>query len=133
MRIHSVSLLFSAVLTACSSSTPTQSAMLPPSDEQLASSTSSTSWEARTFRHLPSMPQPDGYDLDAFVGDPRLFPHTSSYNPITSLRFGKVKTLLEAVLSASSASLADGTRGNWCAVQSKAAAAGYQVRRFYDT
>jgi hypothetical protein len=96
-------------------------------------STSSLTWEAGTFRQLGSMPQPDGYDLDKFVADPGAFPHVSSYSTINPIRFGKVKALLTAILSASRASLADPSSGDWCGVRSKAAAAGYQVRRFYDT
>jgi hypothetical protein len=99
----------------------------------LESTASSLTWEAGSFRQLGSMPRPDGYDLDRFVGDPGLFPHTDSYSPLDAPRFSKVKVLLNAVLSASSASLADPSSGDWCAVRSKAVAAGYQVRRFYDT
>jgi hypothetical protein len=98
-----------------------------PAERETASS---LTWEAGNFRQLGSMP---AYDLDQFVGDPTLFPHPDNYNPLGSTRFSRIKTLLSAILSASAASVANPSSGDWCAVRSKAGAAGYEVRRFYDT
>jgi hypothetical protein len=90
-------------------------------------------WASGNFRYLGSMPQPDGYDLDGFAGNRTLMPRPITFDTITPTRTTNVRALMKAVLDASAASVADPNTGAWCSVRSRARAAGYLVRRFYDT
>jgi 3D (Asp-Asp-Asp) domain-containing protein len=85
-------------------------------------------WHAGNFRYL-----------DALSGDLVTFiqgldhPDGGGYGKLSSTRKANFNAFLDAMFTAIDASLADGNTGDWCGVKSSAAAAGYAIRRFYDT
>lgn len=86
------------------------------------------SWEAGVFRYLPSMTG----DLVTFVsGLPH--PNSGGYLPLDATRTTNFNAFLSAMFTALSQTLADGATGDWCGVQTAAAAAGYALARYYDT
>ena len=106
-----------SMLTGCmGSSTPP----VPP----LASET----WHTGNFRFLESI----SADLVTFVQGLE-HPNNGKYGKLSSARKGDFNELLDTLFGAINASLIDGNTGDWCAVRSKASAAGYAIARFYDT
>jgi hypothetical protein len=87
-----------------------------------------TQWHAGNFRYLASM----SGDLESLV---MAFEHPNAggYEKLSSSRTAQFTTFVNALFRATDASLADGDTGDWCGVIIKADAAGYGVRRFYDT
>jgi hypothetical protein len=136
MRRHSV-IQFLAVglagLPACVDRPTGAADLAAPSAGAAIAALATGDWASGNVRYLGSMPQPDGYDLDAFAGNRTLMPRPSSYDTISAARATNVRALMTAVLDASSASVADPNTGAWCSVRTKARSAGYWVRRFYDT
>jgi len=122
-----------AALAACTDRPTASSELSAPPAATAVASLAAVDWASGNVRYLGSMPQPGGYDLDAFAGNRTLMPRPSSYDTISATRAASVRTLMTAVLDASSASLADPNTGAWCSVRTKARTAGYWVRRFYDT
>src|SRR4051812_20161241 len=85
-------------------------------------------WHAGNFRYLPSV----SGDLLTFVQG-LAHPNSGGYGKLSTTRKTNFNAFLDALFAAIDASLADGSTGDWCGVQTSAAAAGYPVRRFYDT
>src|SRR5215207_5123216 len=132
MRRHCTIVPLAAVLAACVDR-PTATPGPPTTAVAATVALAAGDWASGNFQYLGSMPQPNGYDLDAFAGNRTLMPRPSSYDTISAGRAAAVRALMTAVLDASSASVADPNTGAWCSVRTKARAAGYWVRRFYDT
>jgi hypothetical protein len=105
---------------ACSSTTARDEPPLGPQARTL--------WHAGAFRHLPSM----SGDLESLV---MAFEHPNAggYGKLSESRADAFTTLLNGLFRAIDDSLADGNAGDWCGVIASANAAGYAVRRFYDT
>jgi hypothetical protein len=91
----------------------------PPSPE---------SWHTGNFRFLESI----SGDLVTFV-QALEHPKNGNYGKVSSARKASFNELLDTLFTAIGASLTDGTTGDWCAVKSKASAAGYAIARFHDT
>src|SRR5215207_3538065 len=85
-------------------------------------------WHAGNFRYLPAV----SGDLLTFVQG-LSHPNSGGYGKLSTTRKTNFNAFLDALFAAIDASLADGSTGDWCGVQTSAAAAGYAVRRFYDT
>jgi hypothetical protein len=85
-------------------------------------------WHAGNFRYLPSM----SGDLVTFVQG-LTHPDSGGYGKLSTTRKTNFNAFLDSLFTAISDSLADGSTGDWCGVQTRAANAGYAVRRFYDT
>jgi hypothetical protein len=60
-------------------------------------------------------------------------PNAGGYGKLSESRVDAFTTLLNGLFRAIDDSLADGNAGDWCGVIASANAAGYAVRRFYDT
>jgi hypothetical protein len=86
-------------------------------------------WHAGNFRYLDAI---TGQDLLAFVQG-LTHPNSGGYGKLSSTRTTNFNAFLDSLFTAIADSLADGSTGDWCAVKTKAAAAGYALRRFYDT
>jgi hypothetical protein len=71
-------------------------------------------------------------DLVTFVQGSE-HPNQGNYGKLSSARKANFNALLDTLFGAIDASLAEGNNGDWCAVKSKASAAGYAIARFYDT
>ncbi len=87
-----------------------------------------TRWPAGNFRHLASMSGNIESLVMAFE-----HPNAGGYGKVSSSRKAQFITFLNGLFQAIDDSLADGDTGDWCGVIAKANAAGYAVRRFYDT
>jgi hypothetical protein len=85
-------------------------------------------WHAGNFRALEAM----SGDLVTFVHGLE-HPKSGGYGTLSTTRTAHFNRFLEALFTASDASLADGATGDWCGVKTQASAAGYAVARFYDT
>jgi hypothetical protein len=85
-------------------------------------------WHAGNFRYLDATTD----DLLTFVGGLQ-HPNSGGYGKLSSTRKTNFNAFLDALFIAIDDSLADGSTGDWCGVKTKAATAGYAVRRFYDT
>lgn len=85
-------------------------------------------WHAGNFRHLN--PTTDG--LLGYVNNLQ-HPAAGGYGKLSSTRKANFNLLLDALFAAIDDSLNDGATGDWCGVKTKAASAGYEVVRFYDT
>jgi hypothetical protein len=85
-------------------------------------------WHAGNFRYLDSVTD----DLVSFVQGLD-HPNSAGYGKLSSTRKANFNAFLDAMFAAIDASLADGNTGDWCGVKTSAAAAGYAIRRFYDT
>lgn len=85
-------------------------------------------WYTGNFRFLE---QKSGELVD-FVGELE-HPRLGGYGKLSSARRARLTVLLDALFAAIDASLLDPATGDWCGVQAAAAAAGYSIRRFYDT
>jgi hypothetical protein len=85
-------------------------------------------WHAGNFRYLDDM----SGDLVMFVQGLE-HPNRGGYGKLSSTRTANFNLFLDALFTAIEASLADGSTGDWCGVQTKAGAAGYAISRFYDT
>jgi 3D (Asp-Asp-Asp) domain-containing protein len=85
-------------------------------------------WHAGNFRYLEAV----SGDLLTFVQG-LTHPNSGGYGKLSTTRKANFNALLDALFTAINDSLADGSTGDWCGVQTKASAAGYAVRRFYDT
>jgi hypothetical protein len=105
---------------ACSSNTP---ASREPDVTPIR-----TFWHAGAFRHLPSM----SGDIESLV---MAFEHPNAggYQTLNESRHAAFTAFLNGLFRAIDDSLADGDTGDWCGVVTSAGAAGYSVRRFYDT
>jgi 3D (Asp-Asp-Asp) domain-containing protein len=89
-----------------------------------------TFWHAGNFRYLDA----EEHDLLSYVDDANLsHPNAGLYGRVSPGRTDRFNVMLDALFAAIDASLADGNTGDWCDVKGKAAAAGYEVIRFYDT
>jgi len=87
-------------------------------------------WHAENFRYLDA----EEHDLLDYVGDANLpHPNEGLYGRVSDGRKDRFNALLDSLFAAIEASLNDGNTGDWCDVKNKAAAAGYEVIRFYDT
>ena len=139
MRLPEFSLLKSKtpwiLLTAASLLFITAIPMVPRSSRPGAASAAYASslqgtvyWHAGNFRYLPSM----SGDLLTFVQGLQ-HPDSGGYGKLSTTRKTNFNAFLDGLFTAISDSLADGSTGDWCGVQTKAANAGYAVRRFYDT
>lgn len=84
-------------------------------------------WHAGNFRYL----EPMSDDLVNFVQGLQ-HPKSQGYGKLSSTRKAYFNALLDSLFAAIDASLIDGNRGDWCAVKSRASAAGYAIFRFYD-
>ena len=87
-----------------------------------------TLWHAGNFRYLDAE---SGKLLDD-VGDLN-HPVNREYGRLSVGRSDRFNALLNALFAAIDDSLADGATGDWCGVKNKAADAGYEVIRYYDT
>src|SRR5919197_2873742 len=85
-------------------------------------------WHAGNFRYLEAV----SGDLLTFVQG-LTHPNSGGYGKLSTTRKANFNALLDELFTAINDSLADGSTGDWCGVQTKASAAGYAVRRFYDT
>jgi hypothetical protein len=88
----------------------------------------SESWHTGNFRFLESI----SADLVKFVQELE-HPNNGNYGKLSSSRKANFNEFLDSLFGAINASLIDGNSGDWCAVRSKASAAGYAIARFYDT
>jgi hypothetical protein len=86
-------------------------------------------WHAGNFRYLDAITD---QDLLTFVQG-LAHPNSGGYGKLSSTRTTNFNAFLDALFTAVADSLADGSTGDWCGVKTKAATAGYAVRRFYDT
>jgi 3D (Asp-Asp-Asp) domain-containing protein len=87
-------------------------------------------WHAGNFRYLDA----EEHDLLNYVDDANLsHPNAGLYGRVSPGRTDRFNAMLDSLFAAIDASLADGDAGDWCDVKNKAAAAGYEVIRFYDT
>ena len=86
------------------------------------------SWHTGNFRLLESI----SADLVKFVQDLE-HPNSGNYGKVSSARKATFNEFLDTLFGAINASLTDGSSGDWCAVRSRATAAGYAIARFYDT
>jgi hypothetical protein len=89
--------------------------------------TPSETWHTGSFRLLESV----SADLVTFVQGLE-HPRQRNYGKLSSNRKANFNTLLDTLFAAIDASLLDANGGDWCAVKSKASAAGYDIVRFYD-
>jgi hypothetical protein len=87
-----------------------------------------TLWHAGAFRQLPSM----SGDIESLVMGFE-HPNAGGYVTLDASRSAAFIAFLNVLFRAIDDSLADGDTGDWCGVISSAGAAGYAVRRFYDT
>jgi 3D (Asp-Asp-Asp) domain-containing protein len=85
-------------------------------------------WHAGNFRYLDSVTG----DLLGFV-QTLTHPNSGGYGKVSTTRKANFNAFLDSLFAAIDASLADGSTGDWCGVKTKAANAGYAIRRFYDT
>jgi 3D (Asp-Asp-Asp) domain-containing protein len=85
-------------------------------------------WHAGNFRYLEAV----SGDLVTFVQG-LTHPNSGGYGKLSTTRKTNFNAFLDGLFAAINDSLADGSTGDWCGVQTKAANAGYAVRRFYDT
>ena len=102
------------LLTRCNGGPPNP----PPSE----------SWHTGNFRFLEGI----SGDLVTFVQGLE-HPNAGNYGKVSSARKANFNSLLDSLFAAINASLVDANSGDWCAVKSKANAAGYSIARFYDT
>ncbi len=86
-------------------------------------------WHAGNFRYLDAITD---QDLLTFVQG-LAHPNSGGYGKLSSTRTTNFNAFLDSLFTAIADSLADGSTGDWCGVKTKAATAGYAVRRFYDT
>ena len=84
---------------------------------------------AGNFRYLDAITD---QDLLTFVQG-LTHPNSGGYGKLSSTRTTNFNSFLDSLFTAIADSLADGSTGDWCGVKMKASAAGYAVRRFYDT
>lgn len=95
----------------------------------LAGSTAqATAWHAGSLRTLPAMRG----ELTSFVNG-LAHPSAGGYGKVSSTRTANFRAFLDALSTALDAGARDGDSGDWCGVQARATAAGYALRRFYDT
>lgn len=87
-----------------------------------------TLWHAGNFRHLNA----ESGKLLEDVGN-LSHPANGEYGRLSPDRRDRFNTLLDALFAAIDNSLIDGDTGDWCDVKVKAATAGYEVVRYYDT
>ena len=87
-----------------------------------------TLWHAGNFRYLDA----ESGQLLTDVGN-LAHPAQGGYGRLSSTRTDKFNLLLNALFQAISDSLVDGNTGDWCDVKVKAANAGYDLIRYYDT
>jgi hypothetical protein len=85
-------------------------------------------WHTGNFRFLEST----SADLITFVQGLE-HPKQGNYGKLSTNRKASFNALLDTLFAAIDASLSDANGGDWCAVKSKATAAGYAISRFYDT
>jgi hypothetical protein len=95
-----------------------------------ASTVQTVFWHAGNFRYLDAITD---QDLLTFVSTSLTHPNNGGYGKLSSTRKANFNAFLDALFTAINDSLADGSTGDWCGVKTKAATAGYAVRRFYDT
>ena len=87
-----------------------------------------TLWHAGNFRYLNA----ESGSLLQDIGN-LAHPAQGGYGRVSSTRRDKFNLLLDALFTAIDNSLVDGDTGDWCDVKTKAANAGYDVIRYYDT
>jgi hypothetical protein len=85
-------------------------------------------WHAGNFRYLNAMTD----SLLTYTGNLQ-HPTARGYGKLSSTRKANFNLLLDSLFTAIDNSLDDGATGDWCGVKTKAANAGYEVVRFYDT
>lgn len=86
-------------------------------------------WYAGVFTKLPVQPAGELLSLIAGLSHPT----AGGYGTVSLQRAGNFNLFVDALLQTVEATVADRRQGDWCAVQNKASAAGYGVKRFYDT
>ena len=87
-----------------------------------------TLWHEGSFRQLNA----ESGKLLEDVGN-LSHPENGEYGRVSPDRRDKFNALLDALFTAIDNSLIDGDTGDWCDVKVKAANAGYEVIRYYDT
>jgi 3D (Asp-Asp-Asp) domain-containing protein len=87
-----------------------------------------TLWHAGNFRYLDA----ESGQLLVDVGN-LAHPAQGGYGRVSTTRRDKFNLLLDALFAAINDSIVDGNTGDWCDVKVKAANAGYDVIRYYDT
>lgn len=87
-----------------------------------------TLWHAGNFRYLDA----ESGSLLQDVGN-LAHPTQGGYGRLSSTRKANFNLLLDALFAAIDNSLIDGDTGDWCDVKVKAANAGYDLIRYYDT
>jgi hypothetical protein len=100
----------------------------PPDNQADGQPLARTLWHAGSFRHLPAM----AGDLESLV---MAFEHPEAggYATLSPSRNAAFRLFIQGLFQAIDDSLADGDKGDWCGVIAAANAAGYAVRRFFDT
>src|SRR5262245_61677112 len=117
-----------AVLSILLLTTAVSMELIQPLAGSTFRSSAAVLWHAGNFRYLDSM----SADLVPFV-EALPHPNQGNYGKLSNTRKANFNALLDALFAAIDASLIDGNTGDWCAVRTRAAAAGYNVTRFYDT
>jgi hypothetical protein len=89
-----------------------------------------TLWHAGNFRYLTAEAGSLHDYVDGLV--PPYRPE-GGYGKVSSARAQRFNLFLDVLFAAIDDSLDDGLTGDWCGVRNKAAEAGYEVVRYYDT
>lgn len=92
------------------------------------SATRTVFWHAGNFRYLNAMTD----SLLTYAGNLH-HPTAGGYGKLSSTRKANFNMFLDSLFIAIDDSLNDGATGDWCGVKTKAANAGYEIVRFYDT
>ncbi|MFL6337101.1 MAG: hypothetical protein ACJ754_27695 [Pyrinomonadaceae bacterium] len=97
-------------------------------------------WHAGNFRYLealqPGTLQDDTYTLklqDDVANLNHPYRPQGGYGKVSSTRKDKFNLFLDALFAAIRDSVAHSATGDWCGVKTKAADAGYEVWRYYDS
>lgn len=105
-----------------------------------AAAPSTVLWHAGNFRYLdalqPGTVQDDTYTLrlqDDAANLNHPYRPQGGYGKVSSTRRDKFNLFLAALFGAIRDSVADGSTGDWCGVKSKAADAGYDIWRYYES
>jgi len=83
-------------------------------------------WHELNFRYLPQA----NFSLVSWVTN---LPRYDTFVPMDSTRQARFGEFVDALLTAVAASLRDGASGDWCDVRARADAAGYGVKRVFET
>jgi hypothetical protein len=83
-------------------------------------------WHEMNFRYLPQ----SSFDLVTWVSN---LPRYETFVPMDATRQERFRAFMDALLTAVERTLVNNISADWCGVRARAAAAGYEVRRLFET